>query len=210
MVVLDSGAAVKARLVPLPKISLPGLIALMAAVIVLGSLAARGFSGPGWVLASQNAWRFTALTFFAALVAGPLGRLVPGLGRPAAAARHFGWGFCASCGVYLAVSLIYGPSAGGLLFAMSGAFIALVMAAALVPGKPNSTGEAVRRTLLGLSAIYFWLCHALTGLSHLSHPHRPDSFYGLSLSLMILALLIRFADACAAEWRRPLRRSMPA
>ena len=52
-----------------------------------------------------------------------------------------------------------------------------------------------------MAASFFWLTYALTGLAHLSGPHRPDGFYGLSLSLMILALLLRFADRLWAKLR---------
>lgn len=220
MVVLDNSAVFQTEKVPvrLPKISLPAAIGLAAVAIVLGSLVARGFSDNGWRLASQNAWRFGAFVFFALLVSGPLGRLIPGLRPLAKATRFLGWGFCASYGVYLAVTLLptaFGPGgmADGQSFAMSlfvlfGAGITLVMAYVLVPG--GKAGEPVRRTLLSLSAIYFWLCYALMGLAHLSHPHRPDGFYGLSLSLMIAALLLRFADVYATGLRHRAGRSAAA
>ena len=47
----------------------------------------------------------------------------------------------------------------------------------------------------------FWLAYAVTGLSHISGPHRPDIFYGFSLSLMLVALLLRFADCFAVKIR---------
>jgi len=40
-------------------------------------------------------------------------------------------------------------------------------------------------------------------------PHRPDLFYGLSLCLMIAALLLRFADALWSGSRRRLNDSRP-
>ena len=219
MVVLDNSVVFESEKVPprLPKISLTGLIALAAVIVVLGSLAAGGFSSNSLALASQNAWRFAAFVFFAALASGPLGRLIPGLERLAEASRFLGWGFCASYGVYLAVlllpnafgpdSMTHGQSAGTTLFVLFGAGVTLVMALAHAPAPGSKAAESVRRTLLGISAIYFWLCYALMGLAHLARPHRPDGFYGLSLSLMILTLLLRFADSCAADWRRTARHS---
>jgi hypothetical protein len=55
-------------------------------------------------------------------------------------------------------------------------------------------GDKLRRTFLGTATIYFWLCYALMGLAHISGPHRPDGFYGISLCLMVAALLARYAD----------------
>jgi hypothetical protein len=48
--------------------------------------------------------------------------------------------------------------------------------------------------MLGLSVIYFWLCYGLIGLAHISGPHRPDGFYELSVILMVVGLLVRFAE----------------
>jgi len=48
--------------------------------------------------------------------------------------------------------------------------------------------------MLGIAAIYFWLCYSLIGLAHISGPHRPDGFYEMSVILMILALLARFTE----------------
>lgn len=213
MVVLDDGTVFKNEKVPvrLPKISVTGWIALAAAGVAFGSLMEHGFSDNGFRVASQNAWRFAAFVFFAAMVAGPVGRLVPGLRRLEEQSRFVGWGFCACYGVYLITVLLpnaFAPdsmaqSAGVTLFVLFGAGVTLVMALALTPRMGEQAGEAARRALLGVSVIYFWLCYALMGLAHLSHPHRPDGFYGLSLSLMILALLVRFADNCRTGLRRP-------
>ena len=52
-----------------------------------------------------------------------------------------------------------------------------------------------------VAGAFFWLTYALTGLAHISGPHRPDAFYGISLSLMIGVLLLRFADGFTAKLR---------
>jgi hypothetical protein len=59
----------------------------------------------------------------------------------------------------------------------------------------------VRRVLLGTAAGYFWLCYALMGLARIYGPHQPDGFYGVSLSLMVVGLLVRYAD----RWFAPDR-----
>lgn len=218
MVVLDNSAEFNAEKVPvhLPKISLVGGIALAAGAVALVSLAAGGFSDDGFRLASLNVWRFAFFVFFAALMAGPLGRLIPPLRRLEEDSCKLFWGFCASYGVYLLVVLapnVLGvdnvgrsQSAATTLFVLFGAGVTVVMALALAPRMGEIAGGGVRRALLGVSAIYFWLCYALMGLSYISRPHRPDDFYGLSLCLMIVALLTRFADRLAGDLRRPAAR----
>ncbi|HEX3756107.1 MAG TPA: hypothetical protein VHV26_13630, partial [Rhizomicrobium sp.] len=127
-----------------------------------------------------------------------------------------GWGFCASYAVYLLAVLVpnafgarifaEGVSAGTTLFILFGAAVTAVLALALSPRMAQRLGRGARRALLGVSTIYFWLCYALIGLAHLSHPHRPDWFYGLSLCLMLAALLTRFADRLTANMRRSQAR----
>ena len=60
-------------------------------------------------------------------------------------------------------------------------------------------GDKTRRALLATAMIYFWGCYAVMALSRISGPHRPDSWYGFSLVLMVGALLLRYAD----RWLRP-------
>jgi hypothetical protein len=64
-------------------------------------------------------------------------------------------------------------------------------------------GEQARKAMLGVGMAYFWLAYTLTGLSHLSGPHRPDAFYDISLVLMLMAVLLRFADRFVIKIRRP-------
>jgi MFS family permease len=216
MVALDNTAILGRGRVPVPKISLVGGIALAAAVVAFGSVAAHGFSDEGYRLAGLNAWRFAFFIFFAALVAGPLGRLIPSLRRLEEDSCKLFWGFCASYGVYLLAVLAptvlgvdnvgRGQSAATTLFVLFGAAVTVVMALALTPRMGELAGGGARRALLGVSAIYFWTCYALMGLSYISRPHRPDDFYALSLCLMIVALLTRFADRLAGDWRRPAAR----
>ena len=43
----------------------------------IGGFAARGFSDNGLRLGSELVWRFTCFVYFAAIIAGPLARLIP-------------------------------------------------------------------------------------------------------------------------------------
>ena len=184
---------------------LVGGIALMAVLLVMGAILFRGFSENGFRLGSQLAWRYTSLVFFAALVGGPLCRLTArvftGLTPPENLGRKLVWGFCASYGVYLlSVFLpnVIRLSAGATLMTLFASVVVLVMALTAAPlkrlGNKPLIPEQIRRVLLGTAAAYFWLCYSLMALARISGPHRPDAFYDISLCLMILGLLVRYAD----------------
>ena len=179
-------------------------IALIAGALVLGAILARGFSENGFRLGSQLAWRYAFFVFFAALLAGPVCRMtshfLPRAAPPESLSRRLVWGFCASYGVYLlSVFLpnVIQPSAGATLMVLFGAAVVLVMALTVVPFKRLGgmpVLEKARRAMLGAAAVYFWLCYSIMALARLSGPHRPDAFYDISLSLMVVALLVRYAD----------------
>jgi hypothetical protein len=137
-------------------------------------------------------------------VAGPVCRLAarffPAFTAPEGLGRKLVWGFCASYAVYLLsifVPNVVDLSAGATLMVLFGGGVALVMAATAAPLRLYGRavmGEKLRRTFLGTATGYFWLCYALMGLARISGPHRPDAFYGISLCLMVAALLARYAD----------------
>jgi hypothetical protein len=223
MVVLDTLATVRqgriARLRPsFDRFTLTGAIALAAALLVLGTIVRNGLTDNAFRLGSQAGWRFTNIVFFAVLAACPAGRLAARI-RPAARVLEdrtpdLIWGFCASYGIYLLAVLLPNAirlSGGALLFVLFGAMVTAVMALAAAPLRLSHRGTEliagkVRRALLGTAMIYFWLCYALLALERISGPHRPDTFYSVSLLLMIGGLLLRFADRWAgppAEVRAP-------
>jgi hypothetical protein len=192
------------------KLPLSAIVGIAAAMLVLGTLVLHGFDDSGIGLAGEVAWRFASFVFFAAIVAGPLCRLIP-----LAICKSLGplrpqliWSFCASYAVFLA-SLLLPNTVGGVthedatagmtVFSLFGGVIIGVMAYAASPHAAALVGERARGTLFSVAASFFWLTYALTGLAHLSGPHRPDSFYGISLSLMIVALLLRFCDRFIAR-----------
>ncbi|HWM62215.1 MAG TPA: hypothetical protein VNN98_08675 [Rhizomicrobium sp.] len=211
MVVLDNnalfgqGSDLKGPRLKLNLGPLVGGIALGAAVLVLGSILLRGFAENGFRLGSQLAWRYAAFVFFAALVAGPACRVaayfIPSLTPPEKLSRKLVWGFCVSYGIYLlSVFLpdVIRPSAGASLMVLFGGSVVLVMALTAaplnLPGGRAIIPANVRRVLLAIASIYFWLCYCLMALARISGPHRPDDFYGLSLCLMVVGLLARYAD----------------
>lgn len=190
------------------------LIAVVAALLTAIGWTARGFAENGFRLGSEFAWRFTFLIYFLAIMAGPMARLVPSpsLRRLCEERRQLVWGFSASFGVYLLgvvvpnLLLPDGPDDAGLTggmatFALFGAALSGAIAFAARRDAARILGEKARATILGVGLSTFWLAYALSGLAHISGPHRPDMFYGTSLSLMIVALLLRFADCMAAKIR---------
>jgi hypothetical protein len=203
MVALDHNALFKhARGFKLTLGPAVSVIAGAAVLLVLGAILARGFAENGFRLGSQLAWRYASFVFIAALAAGPILRITatffPAYSPPENLSRKLIWGFCASYGVYLlAVFLpnVLHLSAGAMLMTLFGSLVVLVMAATAAPlGEQPILPEKVRRVLLGTAAVYFWACYSLMALARISGPHRPDAYYGVSLSLMILALLLRYAD----------------
>jgi len=184
-------------------------IALVAAALVLGAVLALDFSENGFRLGSRLAWRYACFVFFAALIAGPVCRIVarffPKFSFPEECGRELVWGFCASYGIYLlSVFLpnVIHQSAGATLMVLFGGGVALVMALTVALPKRlagRASVEKVRRGMLGTAVLYFWLCYSVMALARLAGPHRPDAFYGISLCLMVVGLLARYADRWFSE-----------
>jgi hypothetical protein len=94
-----------------------------------------------------------------------------------------------------------GLTLGMLVFVGFGAGLVAVIAYSISRQAECFLGGPARRAILTTGIAYFWLAYSLTGLSHISGPHRPDIYYGLSLSLMVVALLLHFADHFVRKWR---------
>lgn len=213
MVAIEQGAALAEEgRFPISRPRVWMVIAIIAVLISTGGLAARGISETSLRLGSELTWRFTCLVYFAAIVAGPLARLIPSqtLRHICEERRQLVWGFCASFVVYLAGVLmpdLLAPvhrdslTSGTTFFVVFGAGLILVIACTASRQAALFLGETARGIILGVGLSAFWLAYALSGLSHISGPHRPDAFYGFSLCLMIVALLLRFADRFAAMIR---------
>jgi hypothetical protein len=209
MVAIDTGMVIPGRAMPFNSKSLIALAAAATALLAAAAFAWSGFGDNGLRAASAIATRFASLIFFAALAAGPLSRLLPGAMFRAigAARRDVLLGFCASYAIYV-VSVI-GPHllwAEGLTAGMAGftifsGIILAALAGASTGWFENRLGRPSQRAILGVAAAYFWLCFVLTGIAHISGPHRPDGYYGFCLSLMVAVLLLRFADSFRAHLR---------
>jgi hypothetical protein len=206
MVALDNAAHFDAPPRRSPHLTLPLGLMLAAVMVFFASFALRGFSDNGIRFGTQLVWRFNSLIFFAALVAEPLGRMVPPLHGLADKGRPLLQGFCAAMAVYFGVLLVpnllavpdgirpTGITAGMTFFVFFTGSVTLVLAAAVNRSLRGQLGEKASRAMLGIAMIYFWLCYSLIGLAHITGPHRPDAFYEISVMLMIVALLARFTE----------------
>jgi hypothetical protein len=216
LVALDNSVLLDTPRIQIGRVSffgLSGFTTLIAILIVLTAISAQGFSGNGFRLGSQLAWRFAFFVFFAMLAVGPICNLAPfGFCRfLGPQRRQLVWSFCAAFDVYLLSVFVPnlllpaalqqdGVSAGMTLFILFGGALVAIMAYAATSHAATLLGERAQRAILAVAATYFWLCYALAGLGRISGPHRPDWFYGVSLCLMIVALLLRFADRFKMKW----------
>ena len=216
MVALDNNGVSdtpKFHIGKLPPFSLTGFTAAVAALLTLATIAAVGLGENGIRVGSQMAWRFSFFVFVVAVVAGPICRIAPfGLCRFIGPyGRQLIWSFCAAFGVYLASVLVpnllrlplpqqAGLDIGMLLFVLLCGVLAAVMAYAASPQAALRLGDKPQRAILVVGVGYFWLTYAASGLSHISGPHRPEMFYGFSVSLLVLALLLRFLDRFLTKW----------
>lgn len=147
-------------------------------------------------------WCFASFVFATAVLVGPLGRLLPfeAVQRALLDRRCVIWGFTASFGIYLAAqvarNLLRGESAATGIneFLILGALVAATIAFTASRSAAPLLGDRLRRNILSAGLCFFWACYAVMGLAHLSGPHRPDGYYGLSLFVMVAVLLVRFAD----------------
>ncbi len=176
----------------------------LALLLAIGGFIIRGGGvngirfGAGLVLVASS------IAFVVAYIAQPLCRLVPtnatrALGRERAGLTN---AFACMYAVFLASIVLPGGLAGEPLALPTLAFaiISTAILAVLVFGASTRRvlGPSAGRAVLGLASAYFWCAFAVNDLNHMVGPRRADwlePLYVLSLALLVLALLLRFADA---------------
>ena len=163
-----------------------------------------------WQLAAELASRFSLMLFVIAMMVEPVARLIPvstvrALGRERGG---FMLAFCLSAAVSLACLAAPYLLNAEPLSAPAIAYCALtsfILAVTLLSGHPATIrflGGPAWRAMQRVSTAYFWIAFTLIGVDHVVGPHRPNSWYGLSLLLLVAAVLVRFADALVAHLRR--------
>jgi len=156
---------------------------------------------------ASNVVLFSASIVFAIYyVAGPIARLFRSDLTRALGAERFAlaYGFVGMMGIFLATILMPDYLMGGRLSLPTLAYAgltAMVCAVFLLSaGSKRADKSVTLRSLQSLSSGYFWLAFAFTDMDRMVGPHRPDSNpYGISLLLLVIALLVRFADAFAQK-----------
>jgi hypothetical protein len=186
-------------------------VGLMAGVALAVALAAIRFlghdGGMGGVRAASNIVLFAASVVFALYYsAGPIARLIrSGVTEFLGEERYaLAYGFAGMMAVFVACVLTPDYMTGThvplptLVYALLTAGICAVFL--LSAGSKRTDRSVTLRTFRGLSSGYFWLAFAFTDMDRMVGPHRPESTpYGISLLLLVIALLIRFADAFAQK-----------
>jgi hypothetical protein len=186
-------------------------VGLMAGVALGVVLSAIGFlshgGGPNGARFAANLVLFSSsLVFVLYYVSAPLSRLIFTPATQALGAERFAvaYGFAGMMGVFLFLVLapdfatVARPPLPTLFYAIVTALVTAVFL--MSAGSKRGAGSAAMRSLQSLSSGYFWLAFAFTDTDRMVGPHRPDGiFYGLSLTLLVVALLIRFADAFMAR-----------
>jgi len=175
-----------------------------ALCLAAGAFLLRGGGMAGSGFAARVVLVAAAFTFVIAYVAKPLSRLFPSaatrvLGRERAGLTQ---AFAGIYAVFLACLALPNFLIGEitplptLAFAILSTFILAVML--FSTSTRRILGSRAGRTMLGLANAYFWCVFAANDLDQMVGPHQAsgfDAFYRLSLILLLLALLVRFADA---------------
>jgi hypothetical protein len=189
---------------PMPVLA-PGrkLTVALAGTSLALCLAAGGFIFQGGGFAARLVLAAASLAFVVAYVAKPLCRLIPSDATRAMARESIGLtqAFAGMYAVFLSCIVLPGFFAENVISMPTLAFAALsaLILAVMMFGTSTkrALGSLAGRAILGLSNAYFWCAFAASDLNHLVGPHRAtlfDSFYEISLGLLVLALLVRFAD----------------
>ena len=145
-----------------------------------------------------------SLAFVIAYVAKPLCRLIPSDATRALGRESIGLtqAFGGMYAVFLTCIVLPGFLTDDAFSPPTFAFASLSALILAVMMFGTSTrrilGSRAGRTMLGLSNAYFWCAFAASDLDHMVGPHRADVFdvfYEISLTLLVLVLFVRFADA---------------
>ena len=182
---------------------------LGSALLVTASLLFDLGAGSGWHVAAEMVSRFSLFLFVAAMSVEPLARLLPfaairSIGRERASLTL---AFAATAGV--ALLCIVAPSQFGgepmsapaIAYCVLTGVILVVMLFSAHPATALGGDAPAWRAVQRISTTYFWVVFALTSIEHLVGPHRPESWNGFAILLLVATLLLRFADSFVAHWR---------
>jgi hypothetical protein len=181
--------------------------AALGLAVAIFAFLAHGRDANAARFAATTVFRASSLAFLLFYLAGPVARLIPSLPTLAVARERTGLAlaFAAFYVVFLVCALSPDYLAGAhvplatVVFAIFSTVILGVILAGERSGLADASWRPALRAMETVGVAYFWMVYAVNDLDHLSGPHRPDGYYGLSLSILVGALLIRFADSF---WQR--------
>jgi hypothetical protein len=184
---------------------------LISAVVAAGAMNMASDGMSPWSSAAEMVSRFSLILFVAAMVVEPIARLIPTDVTEAVARERpslmIGFAFataaslaCLMAPVYLGTEKLAGPVT---VYSAMTAAIVVVLLSSSHPITKRVLGERAWRTLQRIATAYFWVAFSLIGIDKMVGPHRPDSWHGISLMLLVGALLIRFMDTLVAHHRTP-------
>ncbi|MBL6938354.1 MAG: hypothetical protein ISS15_02045 [Alphaproteobacteria bacterium] len=186
------------------------LLALLgAALLAAGTLLFEMKNNFAWSDAAENVSRFSLLVFVAAMVVEPLSRIFPTKVTEALARERgslvlaFVIVSVVSLACDLAPSQLDGEKLGlqAFAYAMLTAGILLVTLFSAHPATKKILGGPVWRTMQRIATTYFWLVFTVTALDHIAGPNVTDRWWGISLLLLITAVLVRFTGTLLYKLR---------
>jgi hypothetical protein len=192
----------------------PGWIAgtslVIAGLLALGSFVWKGFTANGLMLAGDLTGRFALLLFIGVLVVQPLRRLLPfgflrGIGRERAPLIL---AFAAAMTVSLAclsapMALMSASQAfASILYSVFTAGVLFVLVLGTVRGQSRSEEGGIARAMQIVAISFFWLSFAFAAVVHLNGVDHPGVWFGLSLGLLVAAVLLTLVDAWLSKTAR--------
>jgi hypothetical protein len=214
MVAIEQTGAMPAAVSFNPRKRTLGLMAGagLAVLIAWVSFLAEGGDMNAARFASTMVLNAASLAFVVYYVAGPLSRLVRSRATETFGQARFAlaYGFVGMMGVYLATVVMpdYLASARVPLATLTYAVFTVMVAAVflLSAGSKRTAKSVTLRSLQSLSSGYFWFAFMFTDLDRMVGPHRPDGgIYGWLLLLLVIAIMVRFADAFMQRFHAPER-----
>jgi hypothetical protein len=183
--------------------------AATALIIAIATFVMGGRDINAMRASAMMVFRASSAAFLLFYLAGPISRLIRTRATVALARERTGLAlaFAAMYAVFLACliapDILTGtrvPLANLTLAAFSSLILAVVLMGERAALAASSWRSALR-TMEMVGVAYFWAAYAVNDLDHLSGPHRPDGYYGASLTVLCLALLVRFADSFWQRYR---------
>jgi hypothetical protein len=179
----------------------------LALVVAIVAFLVHGRDANAMRFAAQTVFRASTVPFLLFYLATPLGHLLPSRPTLILARERVGLAlaFAGMYAVFLGCAVAPDYFAGAhvplptLAFAAFSAVILAVVLAGERAAHAAASWRPALRTMEIIGVAYFWAAYGVNDLDHLSGPHRPDGYYGISLTILVLALFVRFADSF---WQR--------